>query len=98
MGSSPHHVVWLAEDFLSQHPGYHVNPKRLNGSSVETLSSQLKHATAGHLNVANYEAAKATLITKIQSKGKDEYRSDTLFFRQGDLLKNPMSKKKVAIV
>lgn len=84
----------LVEDFLFQHPGYHINPKRLNGSAVETLFSQLKHTTAGHLTAANYEAAKATLLTKVQTKGKDEYRSDTLYLRQGDMLKKPMAKRR----
>ena len=44
---------------------------------------------------ANYETAKATLLTKLVSKGKDEdYRSDTLHFRQSDLLKKALPKKK----
>ena len=33
----------LISDFLSSHPGYHVNPRRVNGSGVETLFGQLNH-------------------------------------------------------
>ena len=54
----------LVEEFLTTHPGYHTNPKRVNGSAIETLFSQLKHTTSGHLTGANYEAAKATLDSK----------------------------------
>jgi hypothetical protein len=84
----------LVSQFINEHPGYHINPKRLNGSSVETLFSQLKHTTSSNLTASNYEAAKATLLTKLVSKGKDEdYRSDTLHFRQSNLLKKAMHKK-----
>ena len=83
----------LVDQFTKAHPGYHINPKRLNGSSVETLFGQLKHTTSS--SAANYETAKATLLTKLISKGKDEdYRSDTLHFRQSDLLKKAPPKKK----
>ena len=64
-----------------------------NGSAVETLFSQLKHTTASNLSAANYETAKATLLTKVQSKGKDDYRSDTLYLRQSDLMRKPGTKK-----
>jgi hypothetical protein len=44
MGSSMHYgFKGLVDDFLSTHPGHHVNPKRVNGSAVETLFGQLKH-------------------------------------------------------
>ena len=83
----------LVDQFTKAHPGYHINPKRLNGSSVETLFGQLKHTTSSNLTAANYETAKATLLTKLISKGKDEdYRSDTLHFRQSDLLKKEFSR------
>ena len=58
----------LVEDFLATHQGYHINPKRMNG--IETLFSQLKHTTGGHLCGANYEAAKAMLLTHKQTKGR----------------------------
>ena len=75
------------EDFLTTHQGYHINPKRVNGSAVETLFSQLKHTTGGHLSGVNYEAAKATLLTQKQSKGKETYRSTSLYIAQSKLVR-----------
>ena len=39
----------LVVDFLAAHPGYHINPRRINGSGIETLFGQLKHTTGGNL-------------------------------------------------
>ena len=77
----------LVEEFLTTHPGYHINPKRVNGSAIETLFSQLKHTTSGHLIRANYEAAKATLLTQRQAKGKETYHSTSLYIAQTKLTK-----------
>ena len=82
-------IMWfgfrgVVEDFLAANPGYHVNPRRLNGSAVETFS-QLKHTTGGHLMSVNYETAKATMLTKAQAKGKDSYRSSSLYLRKTEL-------------
>lgn len=83
----------LVYDFISSNPGYHINPRRVNGSAVETIFGQLKHTTGGNLTAANYETAKATLLTKTESsKGKDTYRSQTLYLQKSDLMKK--SKKK----
>ena len=68
----------LVVDFLSTHPGHHINPRRANGSSVETLFGQLMHTTSGNLTGHSYETAKATLLTKRQIQGekrKDDYRN-----------------------
>lgn len=73
------------EDFTAANPGYHVNPKRVNGSAVETVSSQLKHTTGHNLTAANYESAKVTLLTRAQCNGKDTYHSASLYPRQSDL-------------
>ena len=78
----------VVEDFLTANPGYHVNPRRLNGSAVETLFS---HTTGGHLMSVNYETAKATMLTKALAKGKDSYRSSSLYLRKGDLVRKPKS-------
>ena len=48
----------LVVDFLSSHPGHHINPRHVNGSGVETLFGQLKHTTGGNLTGYNYETAK----------------------------------------
>ena len=80
----------LVADFLSTHPGHHVNPKRVNGSGVETLFGQLKHTTSGNLTGHTYETAKATLLTKRQiqnGKSKDDYRDTPLNMRQQKLLR-----------
>ena len=68
----------LVVDFLSTHPGHHINPRRVNGSSVETLFGQLMHTTSGNLTGHRYETANATLLTKRQIQGgkrKDDYRN-----------------------
>ncbi len=77
----------LAKDFLSSHPGHHVNPKRVNGSAVETLFSQLKHKTSGNLTGHSYENAKAVILTsrQIVGKPKDDYRDTPLNIRQSEL-------------
>ena len=78
----------LVTDFLSTHPGHHVNPKRVNGSAVETLFSQLKARTGGNLTGHSYENAKATLLTRRQvvgKKPKDDYRDTPLNIRQSEL-------------
>ena len=73
------------EDFLAAHPGYNINPRRVNGSAVETLFSQLKNTSGGNLSAANYEASMATLLTKKQTKVRESYRSTNLYMRQLDL-------------
>ena len=85
----------LIEDFITDHPGYYINPRRLNGSAVETLFGQLKHTTGGHLSAANYATAKATLLTKSQTKGKDGYRSTELYLRQSELARKSKSSNNV---
>ena len=42
----------LTRELLSDHPGYYINPRRLNGSAVETLFGQLKHTTGRNLTAA----------------------------------------------
>ena len=74
----------LIEDFSADHPGYYINPRWLNGSAIKTLFAQLKHTTGGHLSATNYATAKATLLTKSQAKGRDEYRSAELYLRQSE--------------
>lgn len=72
-------------DFLSTHPGHHVNPKRVNGSAIETLFGQLKHTTSSNLTGSNYEMAKATLLTKRcihGRKSESDYRNTPLNIRQ----------------
>ena len=72
-------------------PG-HVS-KRVNGSAIETLFCQLKHTTSGHLTGTNYEAAKATLLTQRQAKGKEAYRSASLYIAQSKLAKKWTTEK-----
>lgn len=78
----------LVVDFLSYHPGHHINPRRVNGSGVETLFGQLKHTTSGNLTAHNYETAKATMLTKGVVQGmraKDDYRNVPLCIRQSEM-------------
>jgi len=86
----------LVKDFLSRHPGHHINPRRVNGSGVETLFGQLKHRTSGNLTGHNYESAKAVLLTRRQTlgvKSKDDYRDTPLNIRQSQLRRKPVAKK-----
>ena len=88
----------LCSDFLSSHPGHHVNPRRVNGSAVETLFGQLKHTTGGNLTSCNYSTAKATMLTKRAIHGrklKDDYRDTPLCVRQPELKRK---KKGIRIV
>jgi len=74
----------LVLDFLSTHPGYHINPRRVNGSGVEALFGQLKHTTGGNLTGSSYETAKATLLTNQsvqRRKLKDDYHDTPLNIR-----------------
>ncbi len=93
MGPFTYYVVYefqgLVDDFTSSNPGYFVNPRRVNGSAVETIFGQLKHITSSNLTATNYETAKATLLTRRQScaKGTEEYRSAKLYLRQSELSK-----------
>ena len=79
----------LVQDFLSTHPGYHVNPRRVNGSGIETLFGQLKHTTGGNLTGYSFETAKATMVTKRSVQGQkskqDDYRDTPLYIRQKTL-------------
>lgn len=78
----------LVEDFLLSHPGHHINPRRVNGSGMETLFGQLKHSTGGNLTGHNYETAKVTLLTRRSVHGrhsKDDYRDTPLNVRQAPL-------------
>ena len=79
----------LVLDFLSTHPGYHVNPRRVNGSGIETLFGQLKHTTGGNLTGYSFETAKATMVTKRSVQGQkskqDDYRDTPLHIRQKTL-------------
>ena len=85
----------FVDSFFHRHPGeeYYIVPVRLNGSAVETLFSQLKYSTGGHLSSTNYASARSSLLVKRQVRGhnvKDkEYRNITL-----NLSSQPLKKQK----
>ena len=60
----------FCHDFFCDHPGYCVTPLRLNGSSIETIFSQLKHASRGSLTAVTYESARAQLLTRRSLHGQ----------------------------
>ena len=71
----------LVSDFLTSHPGHHINPRRVNRSVFQTLFGQLKHTTGGNLTGHTYGTAKATLLTRRSLHGrktKDGYRDTPL--------------------
>ena len=86
-------VLWygfkgLVSNILSRNPGHHINPRRVNGSAVETIFGQLKFITSGQLTSTTYETAKASLLTKHTvhgTKTKDDYINTKLFVRQTEL-------------
>lgn len=88
-------ILWygfkgLVSDFLSRNNGQHINPRRLNGSAVETVFSQLKYITNGQLTAATYQTAKASLLTKQSVSGtrtNDDYRDTELYIRESCLQK-----------
>ena len=89
----------LCNDFLAAHPGYTINPVRLNGSAVETLFSQVKHATSGHLSSCNYATARSSVITRGTIHGalrrhQGDYRSAPLYVRRDALQKKPYARAK----
>ena len=70
--------------FLLEILGIIINPKRLNGSAVETIFGQLKYISGGQLTATTCETAKASLLTKHCVHGtctKDEYKNTELFIR-----------------
>ena len=72
MGSTQNYGIRFSQSGcgLSSHPGHHINPRRVNGSGVETLFGQLKHTTGGNLTRYSYETAKATLLTRRSVHGR----------------------------
>lgn len=89
----------LCEDFQTAHPGYTICPVRLNGSAVETLFSQLKHATSGHLSVTNYATARSAVLTRGSIHGKVRYhhggyRNAPLYIRRHSLLRKAYKRCK----
>ena len=99
MGSAQNHLVWVQSSHSrlpSCHPGYHVNPMRLNGSAVETIFSKLKYITSGQLTAVTYETAKASLLTKQAVHGtrtRDDYRDTELYIRESELQCKSKSSK-----
>lgn len=94
-------MYWGFKDFitlfLKNHEGYVIYPVRLNGSAIETVFSQLKGITHGHLSARNYSSAVATLVTRgsIQNRKKRiQYRNAPLYFRKGELKRTNYKRKK----
>ena len=59
------------QSFFERHQDedHYIIPVRLNGSAVETLFSQLKYSTGGHLRSTNYASARSSLLVKRQVQG-----------------------------
>ena len=92
-------ICWLGlrsycEEFFALHPdGYYVILLRANGSAIETIFSQLKHASGGSLSAVNYETARAQLLTRRSVHGthvKEEYRNAPIYVKESEL---PIRKK-----
>ena len=85
----------FTENFFRRHPSeeHYIIPVRLNGSAVETLFSQLKYSTGGHLSSTNYSSARSSLLVKRQVRGhnvKDkDYRNISL-----NLSRQPLKRLK----
>ena len=91
-------VCWFGfrdfcNEFLHNHPGFYVTPLRLNGSAIETIFSQLKHASRGSLTAVTYESARAQLLTRHSVHGprtRDEYRDAPVYVKESEL---PLKKR-----
>lgn len=78
---------------LREHPESFIAPLRANGSAIETIFSQLKHASRGSLTAVTYQSARAQLLTKRSVHGthvRDEYRDAPVFVKESEL---PVKKK-----
>ena len=85
------------KEFFQLHPNYYVLPLRANGSSIETVFSQLKHGSRGTLTAVSYGPARAQLLTKRAVHGphiRDEYRSAPLYIQEADLPRVKRPRKK----
>lgn len=92
VGLTSHNVVWIPGTSARLHCYKSWLPRKSQESRWQCCRfSQLKHTTSSNLTAANYESAKATLLTRAQSKGKDAYRSAALYLRQSDLSRKPKS-------
>lgn len=91
-------ISWLGlrnycEEMFSLHPECYVIPLRANGSAIETIFSQLKHASGHSLTAVNYETARAQLLTRRSVHGvhvKEDYRNAPLYIKDSEL---PTKKK-----
>ena len=82
----------LSTDFIATYGNnFFLSPKRLNGSSIETLFSQLKYISGGKLSAVNYQHAKDAYLLKVDIHGKHygepDYRNVPLYLRQWQNLK-----------
>ena len=57
--------------FFQRHPNasHYIVPVQLNGSTVETLFSQLKYSAGGHLSSTNYATARSSILVKKTVRG-----------------------------
>ena len=72
----------LCEDFLSRNPGCFIAPIRVNGSSIESIFSNLKYISGGNLSSTNYGPSLSSLVTqrdiKANPRAEKGYRTDTI--------------------
>jgi hypothetical protein len=79
------------QEFLQDHPEHYVTP--LRGSAIETIFSQLKHASRGSLTAVTYESARAQLLTCRNVHGprtRDNYRDAPIYVKESEL---PLKKR-----
>ena len=80
----------LSHDFIGKYgDNFYVQPKRLNGSAIETLFSQFKFIAGGKLSAGNYAHARAAYLLKVDIHGRHfgeaDYRNVPLYLRQWQL-------------
>ncbi len=80
----------LCQEFFTKYgDNFFLSPKRLNGSAIETLFSQLKDRAGGKLSSTNYATARASYLMQVaihgRRHGEAEYRNVPLYVRQIDL-------------
>ncbi len=74
----------LVQDFSLRFPGYYLVPHRINGSSVETVFSQVKQRVSGAVSSLNYESG-ARRLQVSASLGDTRKRKDEIAYRNASL-------------
>ena len=79
----------FCEAFLTRHPGIYIVPLKWNGSAVETLFSQFKHAVGRKFDSTNCATAREAYLVKkdTQSTALHVYHDEPIYKHEGNLMR-----------